>query len=360
MVVKHILMAAVLSFSVMLDLPAQKTVDVLPLYTADNALYQYTGRIDFTHPQTPRYWMPGIYVQAKFTGTRCTVLVNDEMAYGKSHNYIEIAVDDKPPIRLKLAGRQNEIDTVKGLTNGDHTITIAKNTESGVGYIEFVGLKCRSLKRLPAKPARAIECIGNSITCGTGSDLLAIPCGKGVWEDQHNAYMSYGAVTARNLQAQYCLSAVSGIGLMHSCCRLQITMPQVFDKVNMRADSIAWNFKNYTPDVVTICLGQNDGIQDSTAFCSRYITFIQQVRTQYSAADIVCLTSPMADERLATAMKKFLTAIVAACNSQGDKKVSSFFFSKQFHHGCDGHPDLAEHQQIAAELTAYLKQLKGW
>ncbi len=45
---------------------------------------------------------------------------------------------------------------------------------------------------------------------------------------------------------------------------------------------------------------------------------------------------------------------------QGDKKVTKYFFSRQFHNGCGGHPDMAEHELIANELTAYVKQLKGW
>ena len=81
-------------------------------------------------------------------------------------------------------------------------------------------------------------------------------------------------------------------------------MPQVFDKINMRSDSIAWVFNRYIPDVVTICLGQNDGIQDSTVFCTNYINFIKQVRQQYKKANIVCLTSPMADEKLVAVLKK--------------------------------------------------------
>ncbi|MEI9807596.1 MAG: hypothetical protein WDO16_06760 [Bacteroidota bacterium] len=111
------------------------------------------------------------------------------------------------------------------------------------------------VKPLP-KPEHKIECIGNSITCGTGSDASAIPCGKGVWQDQHNAYLSYGAITARTLNAQYHLSAVSGIGLMRSCCNMNVIMPQVFDKISMRDDTIAWDFNQYQPDIVTICLGK--------------------------------------------------------------------------------------------------------
>jgi hypothetical protein len=357
---KQLLSLALLFISYFENLHAQKPASSLQLFTADNPYFQYTGRIDFSSPTMPCYWQPGVYVKAKFNGSHCIVLINDEMLSAETHNYIEIVIDHQKPERLQLKEKQNEIDAGKNLAEGDHTILICKDTEANIGYIEFVGLKCHSLKKLPAKPVRKIECIGNSITCGTGSDQSEIPCGKGVWQDQHNAYMSYGAVTARNLNALYHLSAVSGIGLMHSCCKLEIVMPQVFDKINMREDNIAWNFQNYIPAVVTICLGQNDGIQDSVTFCNKYLSFIKQVRTQYDKANIVCLTSPMADERLVVVMKKYLTSIVDAANKAGDKKVSSYFFSKRYHNGCDTHPDLAEHQEIAAELTDYLKRLMRW
>ena len=137
------------------------------------------------------------------------------------------------PVRLQTKGRINEI-IVEGLSEDNHTITICKNTEAGIGYLEFAGINCKKLLELPVKPVRKIEFIGNSITCGTGMDLSEIPCGKGQWYDQHNAYMSYGPLTSRALYAQWVLSSVSGIGLIHSCCNMNITMPQVFDKINMR------------------------------------------------------------------------------------------------------------------------------
>ena len=354
------LLAGIICILFFQSLSAHQMADSLKLFTADNSFFRYTGRIDFSNQKLPRYWMPGVYVKAKFTGSHCTVLINDEMPNAKTHNYIEIVVDDNQPVRLQLTGTHNEIEAAKGLGPGAHTIVICKNTEAGTGYIEFAGLKCLALKRLPAKPARKIEFIGNSITCGTGSDQSEMPCGKGLWQDQHNAYMSYGALTAGSLKAQYHLSAVSGIGLMHSCCKLTITMPQVFDKINMRADSIAWDFKNYMPDVVTICLGQNDGRQDSTVFCDNYINFIKQVRQQYARATIVCLSSPMADEGLVMLMKSRLGSIVQKANNNGDKNIYTYYFSKRYHNGCDSHPDLSEHREIANELITYLKKLKGW
>ena len=331
----------------------------IQFFKANNKKIQYTGRIDFSDPAKPRFWAPGVYITAKFKGSKCVLLINDGAPGGSNGNYLEIVVDNNAPYRLQTTGKINEID-VPGLSDGEHTILICKDTESNTGYIEFVGLRCEKLLSPQPKPTRKIEYFGDSITSGTGMDLSVVPCGKGQWHDQHNAYMSYGARISRNLNAQWHLTAQAGIGLTHSCCNMNMVMPQVYNKLNFRGDSIAWDFKKYTPDVVTICLGQNDGVQDSTTFCTAYIDFIHTIRQLYPKAAIVCLTSPMADAKLTGVLKNYLTAITASINTQGDKHVSKYFFSKQFHSGCDGHPDMAEHELIANELTAYIKQLKGW
>lgn len=328
-------------------------------FEADHPFIQYTGRIDFTDPKLPRFWQPGVYITTKFIGTDCEVILNDEVLWGKNHNYLEVIVDGKA-VRIQTKVKRDTIKVAENLSAGVHTMVICKNTEANIGYLEFVGIRCKQLVKPSAKPVRKIEFIGNSITCGTGSDVSQIPCGKGVWQDQHNAYMSYGAITARTLNAQYHLSSVSGIGLMHSCCNMNIIMPPVFDKISMRNDTITWDFNQYQPDVVNICLGQNDGIQDSTIFCNKYIAFIKQLRGYYPKATIICLTSPMADASLAAFMKKALTAIVDKSSKSGDKKITSYFFSKQYHNGCDSHPDMAEHQLIANELTVFIRRRMKW
>lgn len=326
------------------------------LIEADNPAIQYTGRIDFTNPKRPTFWAPGVYIQAKFIGRSCDVILSDEVYGGSNHNYIAIVVDGDPPIRLQMKGKTDTIRVVRDLPDTEHIITICKNTESNIGYVEFVGLLAQGVTALPPKPARKIEFIGNSITCGTGSDESVVPCDKGPWYDQHNAYMAYGPTVARQLNAQWQLTSVSGIGLMHSCCKMTLTMPDVFDKVNLRDNALPWDFSRYIPDVVTVCLGQNDGIQDSTAFCGAYVRFIGAIRSHYPTARVVCLTSPMANAKLTAFQQKCLTGIVGHLNRQGDKRVYSYFFSRSFNRGCGGHPSLAEHALIAGELTAFIKQ----
>jgi hypothetical protein len=327
-------------------------------FAANNPLIQYTGRIDFRNTALPRYWSPGVYVTIKFKGAAITSIINDQELWGKNHNYLEVVVDNEK-LRIQTKYKTNFI-RIANLTDTLHTLTICKNTESNIGFIEFGGVYCNTILQPAPKPTHKIEFIGNSITCGASSDLSGIPCGKGVWHDQHNAYMAYGPVTARALKAQWYLSSVSGIGLIHSCCNMDIIMPPVFNKIEMRGDSIPWDFKNYQPNVVTVCLGQNDGIQDSSKFCGAYVDFIHQLRRYYPNAQLVLLTSPMADEKLKAVLKNQINGVISFLNKEGEKKISKYFFSRSYNGGCDYHPSVEEHQLIAAELTAYLKKLMRW
>ena len=316
---------------------------------------QYTGRIDFADENTPRFWQPGVYITTSFIGDSCGVILQDQMRWGTNHNYIEIVIDEVAT-RIRLKTNRDTIWTIPQSPKKIHTITIYKNTEANIGYMELVGFLCKQLHKPNKKPKLKIECIGNSITCGTGSDVSEIACRQGVWHDQHNAYLSYGALVARNLDAQFHLSSVSGIGLMRSCCNLKITMPQMFDKINLYDGDKTWDFKNYQPNIVTICLGQNDGIVDSASFSNHYFNFIQYLRKAYPNAQFICMSSPMAHLELFNFQKNNIQALVKKINQLGDNKVSCYFFSKQYHLGCDGHPSIEEHQMIANELIQFIQK----
>ncbi|PZX14975.1 GDSL-like lipase/acylhydrolase family protein [Breznakibacter xylanolyticus] len=332
-----------------------------PVFAGGHPYVQYVGRVDLTPGQAPRFWMPGVYAQFDFEGSYCSVVINDEQLYGEKYNYVTLVLDNQAPRRVRLTEKRNLISLGDKLGKGRHRVVVCKSTESNTGYIELEMIHCKNLLPPSVLPERKIEFIGNSITCGTGSDTSGVACGTGQWHDQHNAYLAYGPVTARALNAQWMLSSYSGIGLVRSCCDMKATMPDVYHKMNMAGnDTAAWDFARYTPHVVTIALGQNDGVQDSTLFCSAYVNFIGTVRRHYPQATIVCLTSPMGDAYLTAALKKYLTAVVDEVKRRGDANVHTFFFSRAYTGGCDMHPTIEEHQRIAGELTTFIRKVKGW
>ncbi|HMO61923.1 MAG TPA: SGNH/GDSL hydrolase family protein [Ferruginibacter sp.] len=329
------------------------------LFTADDERFAYMGRIDFSEKAKPKMWASAAQVSFVFDGSDCSAIITDEQLYGNYHNYLNIIVDGVVQ-RIKLKQKTDTLQIAKGLARGTHTVVIAKSTEAGIGYIQFEGVLCQKLLPAPKAATRKIESYGDSITSAMAADTVDIPCDNGEWYDQTNGYMSYAAITGRQLDAQYHLVSASGIGLIRSCCNMDILMPQVYDKISVRDNKIEWDFKKYQPDVVTICLGQNDGVQDSTAFCSAYVQFIQTLRRHYPHTAIICLSSPMADATLLAAQKKYLSGVQQYLHTTGDTAVHTFIFSKQYIGGCGYHPTVQEQQMIAAELTPYIRSVKGW
>jgi len=69
-------------------------------------------------------------------------------------------------------------------------------------------------------------------------------------------------------------------------------MPDVYDDLYLSIDSIkTWNQESHNPDLVSICLGQNDFSDgegpkpraelDSTDYVEDYIGFLKKIRKQY-------------------------------------------------------------------------------
>ena len=327
-------------------------------YPASDTRIGIMGRYQ-KNSDLPRIWASGAMVSIRFSGPNCILELEDERRYGTYQNYVTIRLDNEAPRRIKLTGKKNRLVLAENISPENHLVTVCKDTEAGIGYIQLNGVICERLLSPRVSPKRNIEFIGNSITCGMGSDQGQVPCAQGAWYDQHNAWQAYGPLVAREFNAQWHLTSESGIGLMKSCCKKTITMPQVFDKININGDSLKWNFANYSPQLVSVCLGQNDGIQDSAVFIANYIAFIGQVRKAYPKATILLLTSPMADLPLANFLSSSLLAIKTMMEEKGDKKIFIHRFAKRYISGCDAHPSLEEHQEIAAELKLVIKKIMG-
>lgn len=297
-------------------------------------------------------------MEVNFTGTFLEIEVNDEMRYG-GHNYIEVIVDGLPAQRIRLKANSNVILISDSLPDKEHHLLICKDTESGMGYIEFLGISCKSILPVKAK-TKKIEFIGDSITCGNGSDTSAVSCGEGTWYDQHNAYNSFGPMVARAFNADWLLSAVSGIGLTRSCCGLETTMPKVFDRINFDEGGPQWKFAGSDPDVIVITLGQNDGIQDSTDYCTAYVTFVMKVRQFYKKATVICSTSPMANEKLQAQLNRYVPAVTAEMHRRGDLNVHPFLYAQSYRSGCFYHPTLEQHALMAKELISFIGEVMAW
>lgn len=303
-----------------------------------------------------------------FEGTSCSVSVS--IPSWLDHNYLQYELDGAYQKRIRISAKSTEPITITVAKSGKHTVWMYKATEAHTGPLIIKSVQGNNIKSLTRPSAPLIEFIGNSITCGAASDPSEVPCGTGFYHDQHNAYMAYGPRVARALGANYLLSSVSGIGIYRNWNSDGPTMPQVYEKLDFHDNTpIQWNFARYSPQVVSIALGTNDFSTgdgksprlpfDSAAFVQGYTRFVQLVKTQYPAAQIALLSSPMLNGEarlllqncLATVKKKIDTLYPA------DKQVEVYFFQPMKPRGCSSHPNVEDHAILANELIPFFRRL---
>jgi lysophospholipase L1-like esterase len=341
------------------------------LYKPENENIRYTGRIDFQNPEKPRLSGAGSYFRVKFSGSTCDILLEDQNLYN-NHSYISTEIDGKYQGRIKVTKDKTQYEIARDLEDTEHTLVVCKVTEAQNGYIGFLGLMCPELLPLEKNRERKIEFIGDSITCGMGLDASEIPCDSAQWYDQHNAYLAYGPLVARKLNADWLLSSVSGIGIIRNWNSPGPTMPDVYNNTYLNMNSTSkWDARNFVPDLVSICLGTNDFSDgdgsyervelDSAEFIAEYIRFVKRIRSRYPNAQICCLSSPMLSGQKSAQLQKNLSHVIQHMQDvENDNKVHMFVFSQVSASGCSGHPNEQEHREIAKKLLRFFEKVMDW
>jgi hypothetical protein len=304
----------------------------------------------------------------RFTGPYCSIFA--ALSDPAAHNYLQYTVDGIYYRRIKISGSISHSYNIVGLGKGEHTIWIYKATEATTGPIFIQRIFGHEIVSLKVADRPLIEFIGNSITCGAAADPSEIPCGTGEYHDQHNAYYAYGPRVARMLNANFILSSVSGIGIYRTWNTAGPSMPQVYEKTDFLVNSPRnWDFKTYSPRIVSIALGTNDLSDgdgrsrrlpfDSAVFVNNYIRFIGLVKSKYPKAQIALLSSPMINGNKRIMLQNCLTAVKAQTDKKypSGKRIALFFFKPMTAHGCGGHPSIEDHAILAMELAPFFKKL---
>jgi hypothetical protein len=371
---------------------AQTNDTITRTYMADDPEIVYTGRIDFSDPLRPRFSSPGVYIQARFAGTSCTVNLQDQFVVspllGAQRNFYEVIIDGRLEFKLEPVSGTTAYPVVRNLPFGLHRVMLVKRSQSLTGYGEFLGFTFSGQIRPPdPAPAHKLEFIGNSISCGSGSEAEngSVECtqncyytvtGRGLGQPYYNAYKAFGPVVARMVNAEYHLTSVSGIGLVRNGHSLSIldnrNMQQVYDLefMEIKANPPVWDVSAYVPDAVVIELGTNDFLiddtlktaMDSATFTGNYIKFIDTLKSYYPKANFFCISSPMmgSTSPSTVVLKNSLAAVESHYKSKGDYTVHKFIVTPIEGHGCGGHPDTTEQRKIASELAPFIKTTMGW
>jgi len=322
---------------------------------ADPAI-SYTGRFDRTEKTKPVFMYSGCAIKTVFTGTSVELLLKDD----NLRNFFTVIIDDS--LFVLAANRANSTyPLAENLGKGPHTLEIIRRTEWHGGNSTFLGLRIDSSGKLekPLLNERRMEFIGNSYTCGYGNEGLSNT--ENFKFETENNYLSFGAITARAVKADYVAICRSGIGMVQGYGgSVGFNMPRYYDEVT-NDSTVMWDYSLYQPHLVFIDLIANDlsAPLDSAVFVNTYLEFLKRIRSNYPEAFIVCAAGPASPGKEWQTTQSYIQTIADEFG-RTDQKTSYFEFSPFVPSGSDWHPNVTEHQKMAEELIPFVKKLMNW
>ena len=325
------------------------------LVTPTDPSIGYVGRFDFTQPLKPVFMYSGCMIRTGFTGTSLSVKFEEDSL----RNWYTVKLDDSV-FSFKANNAAGLYPIAKNLSDKKHTLEISRRTEWHGGNTAFGGFVIDEGKALYKLPVlrRTIEFIGNSLTCGYGNEGASRE--EHFSYDTENNYLTYGTLVARAVKANYVSVCRSGIGMYQSYGgEKDFVQPKLYDEIVVGSKAV-YDYKNNQPDVVVIELGANDLAKplDSTSFVNAYTNFVKKLRGQYPRARIVCVAGPDGLDDNQSKFQSYVKAVTDRLST--DKRVHFFYFGKIDSNGSDWHPNLKEHEQMAALLLPFVKKITGW
>ncbi len=349
----------------------------------DDARLRFIGRVDREAREGPTSAYPGSTVRLRCQCSGVDVRFEDLGEGGEAHtNFVDVRVDGQSRGVLALQPGAPWLPGVRGLPRGEHTIELVKRTEAYAGALRFLGLRLEGkLLEPPAPPARRMEFIGDSITCGYGNAVsIAAPTytepNTGYHARHQDILAAFGPLTARRLGAEWVTTCVSGQGVYRGNTGARDgVLPLVYRRTLPHQAEPRWEPSRYVPDVIVINLGTNDfAVTDgaglptappSESFKQAYAEFVHELRAAYPEAVIVCAVGPMTSDTypsgraLWTRLRRDVSDMVARVRAEGDTRVHGFVFTPIAGdpYGEDWHPTAAFHAGMADELVPFLRGL---
>lgn|GEM_PF-669717 len=298
----------------------------------------FVGRWDKIDPSNFHGNWIGSYVRTSFAGTSVSVMLG-----GRSG--LVFAIDGMPAQTVAGGPGVVRLNSTP-LAPEPHTLLVG--VKGGGGW-DFQGLVLDAGAATQPPAARPIiEFVGDSITCGSPAPIEA--AGNYAW------------LTAEALDCDHTQIAWPGRSLMtgYGFQEDKVGLDIQYFQQNCFYDSpkLAWDFSTYTPEMVVINLGQNDGAKTGPedAFLASYVSFLRNIRAQLPLAQIVAMR-PFGGAYAASIGKA-----VATLNDDGDARVryidtTGWLEPADFADGV--HPGVKGNEKAAGRLAPLLKALRS-
>ncbi|WP_208800468.1 SGNH/GDSL hydrolase family protein [Microbispora triticiradicis] len=325
------------------------------------------GRVEAAG-RSVRYSWPGVYFEGRFRGTGVGIVLDDAV------NDYDVQIDGATVATLVTPGRTTH--WVRNLRNGVHAVRLVKRSESPWAVGEFGGFVAApggAILPRPADRRRQIEFIGDSYTAGYGnmSDTRDCPA-PGQIDRTTNADVSFGALTARGLGADYQINAFSGRGVVRNYNGIEpgTDYRTYYDRALIGVPGDVWkNPGTWHPQLIVIGLGINDfstAINPGepwtpetlvAAYKSAYHGFIDKLRSRYGKQAVIVVSATYMSNT--TAFADAARQIVQDRNRRGDDRVRYWYYDNTDldYGGCDWHPSAHDHKIISQRLGDFIATL---
>ncbi len=314
----------------------------------------YQGRMGPSNgTETVLIWQ-GTTIKTAFSGST----LKAGFSQMKGQVYFDIEIDGHTSL---LTAKNGWIDIPVPTGDGTHTLSLFKRSEGDVGYVTFLGFKTSNDSPIiyngpSTEPSnsdsRKFLFFGDSITAGACNE----DGNEDQWEDYstHNNALSYGAMTAETLDAEYRNISVSGMGITMGYNKL--LFKEVWDRIYPDPTSDKVDFGLWQPDVIFTNFGENDDSFSNSEnqpfpsnFTSEYVAVVKKIRNAYPNSAIVILRGGMyggaQSERLRGPWNETVKSLKA-----GDNNIFSFAFD----HWSSTHPRVSDHRILAKELSDWV------
>jgi lysophospholipase L1-like esterase len=267
---------------------------------------------------------------------------------------------------LQTEPGERDYEVARGLSAGEHTVELYRRPESSQGITTVSAVEVDGELLPPPIPSRRIAIIGDSITCGYGNEGADRNCGFSAETENH--YQTYGAIAARTLQAELMTTCWSGRGMVcnygddaDSCSE---PFPAIYDEI-LPGEAALWDYSSWQPQLVVINLGTNDfsTASDPTSgeFTTAYTEFLTRVREDYPTAQVLCGVGPLLDSTDSDTVMASIRSAIAAREAAGDSMVGEIDLTlESVDYGCDWHPKVSSHEQMAEQVVEAARLALGW
>ena len=286
---------------------------------------------------------------------------------------IAVLIDEEPFCQSrKITLHQPDAVYVlaQGLKKDFHRVRVYKRTESACSLTGWKEIYTDgAFAPLPPFHGLRIEIYGDSITAGNGVEGLK---GDDNFETRtENALISYGALAAEKLKADFSLICIGGYALYRSPWNAEApikNIPEMFSYadctwVTTHENAISWDNKQYVPDIVVLSLGTNDDqyllpLQEPrrSEECRHFVLetkgFIDKIRQTYGPVKIIVAIGMIKVSLVTNLLKE-----VVASYPSGVYFLEFDSLKEGGYMANGGHPNRAMHVEAGLELADLIKKI---